>query len=176
MKIKTTKKTKSLLFASLFTTLICVLAQISIPTPICSVTLQAFAVALCGYFFNYKLSFLVILSYILLGVVGAPVFSGFSGGIHHLLGPNGGFIFGFLPLALFCSFSKTKKSSFAKISFGVFGLFICYSFGIIYFLALTKTPFLNYFNLLFLILFFKDIFLCAVAFKISEILKKHIAQ
>ena len=39
---------------------------------------------------------LAVLVYILLGVVGLPVFSGFRGGIGALLGPTGGYLLGFL--------------------------------------------------------------------------------
>lgn len=176
MRNKSTKKTQSLLFASLFTALICILAQTYIPTPICPISLQTFAVALCGYFLSVKASLLSTLAYILLGIIGAPVFSGFSGGIQHITGANGGFIFGFLALSLFCGISNTRKTARGKIGFSIIGLSICYILGIIQFCLITNTPVFNYFNFIFLLLFVKDILLCISAFKICDILRKRIKK
>jgi len=99
------KNTVSLIFCALFTAIISVCAQILIPTPFFPITLQTFGIALCGYTLGVKNSSLSVLAYIILGVLGAPIFSGFCGGFHHLTDPGGGFVVGFLPLTIFCGLS-----------------------------------------------------------------------
>lgn len=85
-------KTVNVITAALFTALMAVFAQIPPSTHEFPITLQTFGIALCGYILGIKYSFFSIIAYILLGAVGAPVFSGFCGGVHHITGPAGGFI------------------------------------------------------------------------------------
>ena len=78
-----TKKTRTqkMILAALFTAVIAVLSQTAIPTPFdVPLTLQTFAVALCGYTLGIKWGVASVAAYILLGAVGVPVFSGFKGG------------------------------------------------------------------------------------------------
>ena len=96
-------RTIYMILAALFTALMAVFAQIQIPTPFFPITLQTFAIAICGYTLGVKFSLFSVFAYILLGVAGAPVFSGFCGGFHHISGPAGGFVIGFPFLVLFCA-------------------------------------------------------------------------
>lgn len=63
------------------------------------VTGQVFAVALCAVVLGSRLGTLSQLEYLVIGIAGAPVFSGFRGGIGHLLGPTGGYLIGFVVAA-----------------------------------------------------------------------------
>ncbi|MGI6071133.1 MAG: biotin transporter BioY, partial [Blautia sp.] len=95
--------TRQLAFAGLFAAILAVLSVIQIPMPSgVPVTLQTFAVALCGCVLGRKWGFTATLLYVLIGTVGLPVFSGMKGGIGVLAGPTGGFLFGFLALAPLC--------------------------------------------------------------------------
>ena len=95
---------------SLGVVLLILLAQISIPLPGgVPITLQTFGVALVGYLYGARASFQILLAYLLLGVCGLPVFSGLSGGLTHLIGPTGGFLWGFFPLAGLCCAEKEKR-------------------------------------------------------------------
>ena len=108
MKENTRKRTLNLIMAALFTAITAVLSQTAIPTPFdVPLTLQTFAVALCGYALGVKWGLASIATYILLGVCGVPVFSGFKSGAQVLFGATGGFIFGFLfsPLTLYFYFT-----------------------------------------------------------------------
>ena len=103
MKENAKKRTLRLITAALFTAITAVLSQTAIPTPFdVPLTLQTFAVALCGYVLGVKWGLASIAAYILLGTVGVPVFSGFRGGVQVLFGATGGFIFGFLFLTGLC--------------------------------------------------------------------------
>lgn len=94
-------KIRDLAYIAVFTAIIAVLAQISIPMPGgVPFTLQTLAVPLAGVVLGPKRGTLSALLYILLGFVGVPVFTGFTGGPGHILGVTGGFIIAFPLMAL----------------------------------------------------------------------------
>ena len=102
--------TKTIVMIGMFAAVLAVLSQISIPMPSgVPVTLQTFAVALTGFILGWKYGAISVGIYILLGTVGVPVFSNFSGGLGALFGKTGGFIWGFLFLAGFCGVSHITK-------------------------------------------------------------------
>lgn len=84
---------------------------------------------------------MTILIYILLGLVGVPVFAGFKSGVPALMGATGGYIFGFAFAVVISGLAKLipVKNKFARI--GVFfaanilGLTICYVFGTAWFIT-----------------------------------------
>lgn len=71
-------------------------SQVSIPIQPVPITLQTVAVMLIGLFYSRQTAIRTVLTYIALGALGAPVFANFSGGIARLIGPTGGYLFGFL--------------------------------------------------------------------------------
>lgn len=81
--------------ASLLASLMAVCAWISVPVPPVSFTLQTFAVLLTLGILGGRWGTVSIVIYLLLGMVGLPVFSGFQTGAVALPGPTGGFIWGF---------------------------------------------------------------------------------
>ncbi len=83
-------------------------AQVEIPMFPVSVTLQTFAIILTAMTLGWRLGGLAIVAYLAEGAVGLPVFSGFSGGLMHLLGPTGGYLWAFLPAALLAGFLAEK--------------------------------------------------------------------
>ncbi len=84
---------------ALLCALMCVSAMISIPLPI-PATLQTLVLFFGLFFVGGRLTAIATLLYILLGALGVPVFSGFSGGASRLFDATGGFIFGLLAAAL----------------------------------------------------------------------------
>ncbi|HOK18643.1 MAG TPA: biotin transporter BioY, partial [Caldisericia bacterium] len=92
------KNIKKITFSSLFIILIIIGSYISIPLPFSPVplTLQVFFVLLSGILLGPYYGFLSVLGYIILGVLGFPVFAGGQSGFSVFLGPNGGFLLGFL--------------------------------------------------------------------------------
>lgn len=117
--------------------LITICSWISIPTTI-PFTLQTFAVMLTVLLLGGMRGTIAIIVYILLGAVGVPVFSGFSGGIGKLMGPTGGYIIGFLGTALVMwGFEKILgKKLWINIVAIVLGLIVCYTFGTMWFVKL----------------------------------------
>ncbi|MCR5010937.1 MAG: biotin transporter BioY [Lachnospiraceae bacterium] len=117
--------------------LITVCSWISIPTTI-PFTLQTFAVMLAVLLLGGMRGTIAITVYILLGAVGVPVFSGFTGGIARLMGPTGGYIIGFLGTALVMwAFEKILgKKLWVYITAIILGLVVCYTFGTMWFIKL----------------------------------------
>ncbi|MFC7684829.1 biotin transporter BioY [Ureibacillus sp. GCM10028918] len=89
-------KTYSYVVTAFGAAIIAVLAQITIPLPLIPITGQTLAVGLIATILGRKNGTIAVLLYILLGAIGLPVFSGFSGGLGVIVGPTGGYIIGFL--------------------------------------------------------------------------------
>lgn len=92
-------KTRDITHVSLSTALIVICSWLSIPTAI-PFTLQSCAICLISLLFGRRKSVAATLVYILIGMVGVPVFAGFRGGIGILLGNTGGYIIGFIFTAI----------------------------------------------------------------------------
>ena len=136
MKIKTV----DLVLTALFAAIIAVMSQISIPTPFgVPISLQTFAVALCGYFLGAKKGTGALLVWIARGVVGVPVFTGFRGGFAVLLGLTGGFIYGFIPLVLLCGLELKQKP--LRIVLGAAGIIACHLCGSVQYALLMGIDF-----------------------------------
>ena len=92
--------TQSMVRIAMFTAVLSVLSVLQIPMPSgVPLTLQTFAVALCGAVLGAWSGPASVALYVAVGAVGIPVFAGMKGGIAVLVGPTGGFLFGFLFLA-----------------------------------------------------------------------------
>jgi len=93
---------RDLTLIALFTALTAVCAWISVPVPAPFVqfTMQTFAVFAVLLVLGGKRGTYAVTAYLLLGAVGAPVFSNFRGGLGVLLGTTGGYILGFFFQAL----------------------------------------------------------------------------
>ncbi len=76
-------------------------SQMSIPLKPVPITLQTFGVMLVGLTFKRSAAIKSIIFYLLLGAMGAPVFANFQGGYHCLMGPTGGYLWGFLAAIIF---------------------------------------------------------------------------
>ena len=136
MKKKKTKfKPIELAYIGIFAALIAVCSWISIPTTV-PFTLQTFAVFLALAMLGGRNGFFAVLTYILLGAVGVPVFAGFKGGIAALLGNTGGYIVGFLLLAgvYWLMTSLINEKIYIKAIALVLGLVLCYAFGTAWFM------------------------------------------
>lgn len=92
------KSTRNLILSSLFAAIVALMAQLSIPLPFSPVPLtgQTFGVFLTGSILGARWSAISLFVYILLGAVGLPVFHNFQGGLHIVLGPTGGYLWGFI--------------------------------------------------------------------------------
>ena len=103
MKAKGKITTKDLTMKAMFVALMAICSWINIQFTV-PFTLQTFAIFAAVAFLGMKRGTLSVLVYIILGVIGVPVFAGFSGGPGVLFGTTGGYIIGFLFTALISGF------------------------------------------------------------------------
>lgn len=123
---KTKFNTRSLLSIALFVSLISVCAWITVPLAI-PCTLQTLAIFLACFCLKAKRTLATVAIYLILGFCGAPVFSGFSGGLGTLFTVQGGYLLGFLaiPLAQLV-FEKNNKMQIFSL---ILGMLVCYTLG-----------------------------------------------
>ena len=135
-------KTKDSIFmmavTAVMAALIAVVAPFSIPAGQVSFTLCTLLLYLSPYILGWKRAALATLIYIMLGMVGMPVFSGFKGGFGVLAGPTGGYILGFFFQALLYWWMTARlgEALRVKIAASVLGLILCYAFGTAWYLVL----------------------------------------
>lgn len=166
---------KTAALISLMTAALAVSAQITVPLPSgVPVTLQTFAVALCGYYLGAGKAMTTALVYILLGAVGVPVFSNFNAGAGALLGKTGGFIIGFLFVALLCGISSRFSSKLIKVLLGIAGLMMCHIAGTLWFSFVAEISFLQSATLVSLPFLIKDIACIVGAMLVSIKIPKRI--
>jgi len=128
--------TYELVLSALFAGLIAVCSWISVPAEI-PFTMQTFAVFLTIGLLGGRCGTRAVITYLLLGACGMPVFAGFTGGVGRLLGPTGGYIIGFLFSALVMWGMETligRSIAFLSVAMMI-GLMICYAFGTIWFVT-----------------------------------------
>lgn len=127
-------KTTDIVFVGIFAAIIAVCSWISIPLTV-PVTLQTMAVCTAAGLLGVKKGTLCVFVYILLGLIGVPVFSGFGSGAGVLFGVTGGYIIGFIFTALIVGFAVKLfgKKAWVYAASMVLGIAVCYAFGTAWF-------------------------------------------
>jgi len=124
------------IYSAIFAALIAVLGLVSIPLPISPVPLtgQSLAIMLAGSILTPRQAGFSVLTFLLLGAVGIPVFAGLTGGIGILVGPRGGYLIGFLVGAIIIALLKGKKNTTWRLAVAniVGGILIVYTLGILW--------------------------------------------
>ena len=118
---------------------ICVLAPLSIPIGPVPITLATLVIYVMLYLLGWKLSVVSCAVYLLLGVCGLPVFSGFSGGAGKLLGPTGGYLIGYLLIAAIGGAAVERFQSRMPQFLGMaLGTAACYLLGTAWFCFVSQ--------------------------------------
>ena len=135
-------------------------------------TMQTFAVFAALLLLGGRDGTIAIGLYLLLGLVGLPVFSGFRGGFGHLIGPTGGYLFGFLftglahmllePLTLRCG-------TVARVALLFAAHVLCYLVGTVWFVAVFSARGTHYG-------FFAALGLCVVPYLLPDLVKIALAE
>lgn len=156
--------TKNIAKLSIMVAIMCILSTLAIPTPSgVPLTLQTFSIALAGFYLGKKYGSIAVFIYIILGIIGLPVFAGIQGGIGRILAPSGGFILGFVFIAFFSGLG---------IRYSFVGLIICHLIGVLQFSFISSLPFLASIVSVSLPYIIKDILSLIFAYIISNRLKK----
>ncbi len=134
-------RSRGIALAATFAALISVTSPISIPlgpiTPV-PITLQVFLVYLAAALLGPLYGALSMVIYVILGAAGLPVFAGLSGGTGALLGPTGGYRFGFIVASLLGGLvarrrSRTRSADTVKVSLSALvSLLVIYGLGVVW--------------------------------------------
>ena len=127
--------------AALFAAFTAVASQIAIPIQPVPINLAVAAVILSGALLGWKYGTASVLVYILLGCVGVPVFSGLRGGLQVIAGVTGGYIVGYVLIALIVGIvSERSKRVLPFVLSAAAGVALCYILGTAWYCVLTSTP------------------------------------
>lgn len=133
---RTMGKTATIALIGMMTAVTCIMGPLSVPLPFSPVpiSLTNLAIYIAIYVLGMKWGTLSYLIYLLIGFVGLPVFSGFTGGAAKLLGPTGGYLVGFILMALICgAFIDRSHGKMLPSFLGmVLGTLVCYAFGTVW--------------------------------------------
>lgn len=136
-------RTYNLVTTALTTTIIILCSWITVPIGAVPITLQTFAIFMCAILLGEKKGTLSFIVYILLGIVGLPVFSSFQSGFGVLLGATGGYLFGFIFITLIGGFFCRKFPDNMILTYIglVTGLFFCYTSGTLWYVYMYLKDF-----------------------------------
>lgn len=138
-------KTTDFMAIALVAAILCILAPMAITlgfTPI-PITLGTFAILMAGIILGRVRGTVCVLIYILLGAVGLPVFSGYMGGIQKILGPTGGYLWGYLFLVWLTGFfvEYFKGKWYMCFLGAVLGVASLYAFGTLWMMISLEMTF-----------------------------------
>ncbi len=133
---------KDMTYAAFFAALTGVLGYLSIPLPFSPVPItgQTLAVMLAGCVLTPLQAALSIITFLFVGAVGVPVFSGGAAGIGIIAGPKGGYLLGFLVGAVLISLIKGKGNSVIRLvlASAAGGIAVVYILGVLWLSHVTK--------------------------------------
>lgn len=135
--MKQSQSIRDMVYIALMAALMAVCAWISIPAGDVPFTLQTLGVFCAVGLLGGKRGTAAVLLYLLMGAVGLPVFSGFTGGPGRLLGVTGGYLIGFVFTALTYWLVTTPAGVRTwSMAFGMLlGCAVYYAFGTAWFMA-----------------------------------------
>lgn len=140
-------KLKRSIFTALLAAMLCILAPLAVPIGGIPMSLSMFGVALIAMLADRRCALMAIILYVGLGAVGLPVFAGFTGGAHVLVGPTGGYLFGYIPMTLAIGTACDKidgrnvRSTLKLLAGLLAGLCFCYFFGAAWFAVVSDMSF-----------------------------------
>lgn len=125
---------RDMLYAAIFAALIAVLGYLIIPLPFSPVPItgQTLAVMLAGCVLTPLQAGLSVITFIFMGAIGIPVFSGGTAGIGIIFGTKGGYLLGFLIGSIVISLIRGKSNSIPRMIFAcvIGGIIIVYVLGV----------------------------------------------
>lgn len=128
-------KVRNMVLSAMFVALIAIGAFIKIPVPPVPITLQFLFVMMAALLLGTKLATRATFVYVLLGLIGVPIFTE-GGGIFYVLKPTFGYIIGFVAAAFVIGIiaHKSSQPAFLRLLIAnVAGLLVLYLIGTIYF-------------------------------------------
>ncbi|MFC4386978.1 biotin transporter BioY [Gracilibacillus marinus] len=135
-------KLRSIILASIFAAITAILAQVQFQAFMIPFSGQTLAVGLAATILGSRLGTLSMICYMLLGLIGAPVFAGFSSGLQAIIGPSGGYIIGFIATAFVTGLILEKTAFTFKMAVvaNIVGMIVTLVFGTIQLKYVAELP------------------------------------
>ena len=134
MKKQTVPSLRQMTAIALMSVVLILCSIITLPSMV-PFTLQTFGIALAVGLLGIKSGLLSVVVYLLLGLIGLPVFAGMQGGVGVFLGPTGGYLIGFLPMVLLSGWlMKNKTKLWQRYLALALGLLVDYAIGTLWYL------------------------------------------
>lgn len=133
-------RTKNFVRIALMAAVLCLLCPVSLPIGPVPLTLGTFAVCLCGGILGPWKAAAAVGIYLILGAIGLPVFSGWTGGFSRILDMTGGFLIGYLPCAVFAGYALNKCQAVRviRILLVLMSILFCHIPGVLWYSAIAK--------------------------------------
>ena len=131
---KSASKTYAMVAVALMTAITCILAPLSLPIGPVPISLATLVLFLSVYVLGWQKAVISVCLYILLGLVGVPVFSGYTGGAEKLAGATGGFIVGYAPMVALSGYLMSRSEKrWEHLLAMVAGEVVLYALGTVWF-------------------------------------------
>ena len=133
-------KTKDLTLTAVMAALICIAGPLTIAAGPVPLSLASFAIYMAGAVLGPKRGTLAAALYLVIGIIGVPVFSGFTGGFQKLAGVTGGYLIGYLPCAFLTGLGAEKDGPRKKQVLAAMmtaGTAVLYLLGTVWFVLQT---------------------------------------
>lgn len=140
VKMKQKVTTYQMALIGLMTAVTCILGPLSIQLPGgVPLSLTNLVIYLTVFILGWKKGTMSCCIYILIGIIGLPVFSGFVGGLGKIVGPTGGYLLGFIFLAMISGYfvEKFPGKSYMYVIGMLLGTIVTYILGTAWFIAQT---------------------------------------
>lgn len=144
MSSKTKASTKFIIYdittCALFAALMCIFGPMSVPIGPVPISLTNLVIYVAVYLLGTREATISYVIYLLLGAVGLPVFSAYSGGMGKLLGPTGGYLIGFIFMAIISGIAMklSRVNVFITAAGMIVGTLVAYAFGTAWFVYVAK--------------------------------------
>lgn len=155
------KKIKDIAIISVAAAMICVVSPVSIPIGDIPISLATFIIYLIAAILGPKKGTISAFVYILVGIIGIPVFSSYRAGISVIVGVTGGYIVGYIPLALLTGiFTYKFKNKIWMYPIGmILGTIVCYFIGTVWYMFNTNNNLIS------------SLLVCVVPFLLFDLIK-----
>lgn len=136
---------KDMVLMALFAAITCVLAPLAIPIGPVPISLTNFVIYVSVYVLGWHRATITYVVYLMIGLVGLPVFSGYEGGIGKMAGPTGGYLIGFIFTAVIAGLFVNLQEEKVLMNrvWGMLGMIlgtiVAYGFGTAWFCYSTGT-------------------------------------
>lgn len=169
---------KEMAICGIFAALMCIAGPLSVPIGPVPVSLTNLAIYFAVMIIGTKISLISYIVYLLLGTVGLPVFSGFSGGLSKLVGPTGGYLVGFILMLIISGIAAelSKRNIVITILGMIVGTAAAYLLGTVWFVCQQKCSFAYAMGICVEPFIIFDLIKIVIAFILGNEVRKHLVK